>query len=309
MRVRIRPTEAIHFAALAILSVVAVVVRRRLEDPTAMLLGYAGLAAAVLAVTALTRNIDRLPAPLAFLLDFYPAASLPILFNTLEPLITALRGGPRDDLLIAADRAMFGVDVTVWMQRLVHPILNDLFYGFYASYYFIALTLGIVLWLHDRPTARRYVFTLMVVYFVSYAGYFAIPALGPRFAQAAEYTVSLVTTPIARAINDTINSLEKTKCDVFPSGHTMVTVAVLLVAWKRARRTFWYLLPVASGLIFATVYCRYHYVIDVITGATLAFLTVPIGDWTYDRVMRRRAAEAAAVGPPASGANPAPTIP
>ena len=288
MRVRIRPTEAIHFAALAVLTALALVLRHRLEHPVNMLLGYAALAAAVYLMTFLVRRVDRLPAPVAFLVDFYPAASLPILFNTLEPLIQALRGGARDDLLIAADRAMFGVDVTVWMQRLVHPVLNDLFYSFYATYYFIALSLGLALWLHDRPTARRYVFTLMVVYYVSYAGYFLIPALGPRFAQASQYTVSLTTTPIASTINDTINSMEKTKFDVFPSGHTMISVAVLLVAWKRSPKTFWFLLPVATGLIISTVYCRYHYVIDLIAGATLACISVPIGDRFYDRLVKSR---------------------
>ncbi|MEP6993006.1 MAG: phosphatase PAP2 family protein [Acidobacteriota bacterium] len=285
---RIRPTETIHFAALAVLTVLALLLRGRLADPSAMLLGYAGLAVALCAMTALAARADSLPRPLAFLVDFYPAAFLPIMFNTLEPLIEALRGGPRDDLLIAADRWIFGVDVTVWMQRLVHPRLNDLFYTFYVSYYFIALTLGVVLWSRDRAAARRFIFTLMVVYYVSYAGYFAIPALGPRFAQASAYTVSLVTTPVARAINDTINSLEKTKFDVFPSGHTMISVAVLLVAWKRARDVFWFLLPVAVGLVISTVYCRYHYVVDLIAGAMLAFLTVPLGDRLYDGWMRRR---------------------
>lgn len=288
MRVRIRPTEAIHFAALAVLTAMALLLRHRLENPGAMFLGYAALAAGVCLMTFLARRIDRLPTPVAYLVDFYPAALLPILFNTLEPLIQALRGGARDDLLIAADRAMFGVDVTVWMQRLVHPVLNDIFYSSYATYYFIALTLGLVLWLHDRSTARRYVFTLVVVYYVSYAGYFLIPALGPRFAQASEYTVSLTTTPIARTINDTINSMEKTKVDVFPSGHTMISVAVLLVAWKRSRKTFWFLLPVATGLIISTVYCRYHYVIDLIAGATLACISVPIGDRIYDRLVNGR---------------------
>jgi membrane-associated phospholipid phosphatase len=253
-----------------------------------MLLGYAGLAAVLIVMTILARRADSLPMPWSFLVDFYPAAFLPLLFNTLEPLIQALRGGPRDDLLIAADRAIFGVDVTVWMQRLVRPPLNDLFYVFYSTYYFIALTLAVVLWNRDRATARRFVFTLMVVYYVSYAGYFCIPALGPRFAQASEYTVSLTTTPIARFINDTINSLEKTKFDVFPSGHTMISVAVLIVAWKRARDVFWVLFPVATGLIIATVYCRYHYVVDVIAGTTLAFATVPLGDRWYDAWMRRK---------------------
>jgi membrane-associated phospholipid phosphatase len=286
--VRIRPTEAINFAALAVLTALALLLRNRLEHPGTMFLGYGVLAVGLCFMVWVARRIDRLPAPAAFFVDFYPAAFLPILFNTLEPLIQALRGGARDDLLIAADRAMFGVDVTVWMQRLVHPVLSDLFYSFYATYYFIALTLGLVLWLHDRPTARRFVFTLMVVYYVSYAGYFLIPALGPRFAQASLYTVSLTTTPIARTINDTINSMEKTKFDVFPSGHTMISVAVLLVAWKRSRKTFWFLLPVATGLIISTVYCRYHYVIDLIAGATLACISVPIGDRVYDRWYKRQ---------------------
>jgi membrane-associated phospholipid phosphatase len=283
--VRIRPTEAIHFAAIGVLSVLTALLHGRLANPSGMFLAYGGLTAVLLVMTALAQREDRMPAPLQILLDFYPAAFLPLLFNTLEPLITALRGGPRDDLLIAADRALFGGDVTVWMQRLVRPGLNDLFYMFYVTYYFIALTLAGVLWVRNRTAARRFIFTLMVVYYVSYAGYFAVPALGPRFAQASEYTVSLVTTPVARAINDTINSLEKTKFDVFPSGHTMITVAVLLVAWKRARDVFWCLLPVASGLILSTVYCRYHYVIDVIAGTVLAVATVPIGDWIYERLV------------------------
>jgi membrane-associated phospholipid phosphatase len=292
--VRIRPTETIHFAALAVLTVLALCLWERLEHPKAMLAGYAGLAIVLVVMMLLARRADRLPLPLAFLADFYPAAFLPLLFNTLEPLIQALRGGPRDDLLIAADRAIFGVDVTVWMQRLVRPLWNDIFYIFYSTYYFIALTLGLVLWMRDRPTARRFVFTLMVVYYVSWAGYFAIPALGPRFAQATEYTVSLTTTPISKFIDDTINSLEKTKFDVFPSGHTMISVTVLIVAWKRARDVFWFLLPVATGLIIATVYCRFHYVVDVIAGTSLAFVTVPLGDRWYDAWMRMLSAAPAA---------------
>lgn len=275
------------------LAVLALLLRDRLTDLSGMLLGYGGLAAAVLAMTALARRADRLPAPLVFLVDFYPALFLPLLFNTLEPLIQGLRGGPRDDLLIAADRAIFGVDVTVWMQSLVHPRLNDVFYLFYATYYFIALAPGVVLWVRDRAMARRFIFTLMVVYYVSYAGYFTIPALGPRFAQANEYSVSLTTSPLSRAIAETINALEKTKLDVFPSGHTMISVAVLLVAWKRARDVFWYLLPVATGLVISTVYCRYHYAVDVIAGTILAFLTVPLGDKLYDAWMRRRDAYSA----------------
>jgi membrane-associated phospholipid phosphatase len=290
MRVRIRPTEAVHAAALVVLTALTIALRHRLENPGGLLLVYLILAGVLVLVTWLAPKEDRLPAPLDFLIDFYPAVFLPVLFNVLEPLIAALRGGARDDLLIAIDRAMFGSDVTVWMQQFSRPLVNDIFYCFYATYYFLALTLGLILWLRNRPTARRFVFTLMVVYYVSYVGYFIVPALGPRFAQADLYSVSLTVTPVSRFINDTINSLEKTKFDVFPSGHTMVSVAVLLVAWKRARDVFWWLLPIATGLIISTVYCRFHYVIDLIAGASLAVVTVPLGDWLYDRWTGRQAA-------------------
>src|SRR5262249_30071594 len=91
------------------------------------------------------------------------------------------------------------------------------------------------------------------------------------------------TTPISRTIAKTLDDLEHTKFDVFPSGHTMIAVTVLLVAWRRARDAFWYFMPVAVCLIASTVYCRYHYVIDVLAGATLAFSSVQTGDWIYDR--------------------------
>ena len=64
----------------------------------------------------------------------------------------------------------------------------------------------------------------------------------------------------------------------------MITVAVLIVAWRRARKLFWFLLPVAVLLVFSTMYCRYHYLVDVIAGIVLAFATVPLADRWYDRL-------------------------
>jgi membrane-associated phospholipid phosphatase len=293
--VRLRPTEAINAAALAALACLTVYLRHRLADPAGLLWRYAALGAGLAAIAALARRVDRLSTPTRLLVDFYPAAFLPIVFNTLEPLIRAWRGGPRDALLIAADRAMFGVDVTVWLQRFVRPALSDTLFVFYSTYYFLALILGFVLWRRDHSTARRFIFTLMVCYYVSYAGYFLLPALGPRFAQAEAYTASITISPVSRTISDTINQLEKTKFDVFPSGHTLISVAVLLVAWKRARRAFWFFLPVATGLILATVYCRYHYVVDVLAGISCAVVAVPVGDRIYDFWLEREERETARV--------------
>jgi membrane-associated phospholipid phosphatase len=245
------------------------------------------MGAFVAVVVFLTQRPERLPKALSVAVDFYPAAFIPFVFESLGPLIPAARGAARDDLLIAADRAIFGTDVTVWLERFVTPFWAAFFYVAYSTYYFLSLILGGFLWARGPALARRFIFTLSVCFYVSYAGYFTIPAYGPRTAQAELYTLPLESTAVSRAISHTINELEHTKLDVFPSGHTMITVAVLMVAWRRARKLFWWLLPVAVLLIFSTVYCRYHYVVDLIAGIALAFVTTPIGDRLYDAMTRR----------------------
>jgi membrane-associated phospholipid phosphatase len=284
---RVRPLEALNLGVLLALSLLTLVFYGSLKDPGEILLRFALMGAFLALVDFLARRAERLPAAIQVAVDFYPTAFIPFIFESLGPLIAAARGPARDDLLIAADRALFGVDVTVWLERFVRPWLTDVFYLFYSSYYFFSLALLAVMWRQSHAATRRAIFTLSFCYFVSYVGYFALPALGPRFALASRQTVVLEQTSLSRAISTAINELERTKLDVFPSGHTMIAAAVLAIAWRRERRAFWFLLPVGVGLILSTVYCRYHYVVDVLAGLVLAFVTVPLGEFLYDRALAR----------------------
>jgi membrane-associated phospholipid phosphatase len=292
--VRIRPLEALNLGALFALSLLTLALYRALPDPGEILLRFALMGAFLALAVYLAHRADTLPLAIRVALDFYPAAFIPFVFESLGPLIAAARGPARDDLLIAADRFLFGTDLTLWVERLERPWLTNAFFLFYSSYYFLSIVLGAALWRRSLPDARRYIFTLSFAYFLSYAGYFLIPALGPRFALASEQKGPVETTPLSRAISMTINELERTKFDVFPSGHTMITTVVLLVAWKRARRVFWFLLPIGTGLVLSTVYCRYHYGVDVLAGLALAAVATPLGDAIYDRAARRGAAQPAA---------------
>lgn len=284
---RVRPLEVVNLAAVFLLSALTLFVARRLANPGGILLRYGILAAGVAGVAALARREERLPAPLRILVNFYPMALIPLLYESLGPLIPAVNPHPRDSILIAADRALFGRDATVLLEPWTRPWLTDALFVAYLTYYFIAIALGVVMWAKDRTSLRRFVFTLTLSYFASYAGYFVVPALGPRYALADKHFKPIAVTATSQAIVATLDELEHTKFDVFPSGHTMIAVVVLLVAWKRARRVFWILLPIASALVVSTVYCRYHYVVDLVAGTILAFVCVPVGDGIYDRWMER----------------------
>ncbi|MGH9827249.1 MAG: phosphatase PAP2 family protein, partial [Blastocatellia bacterium] len=61
-------------------------------------------------------------------------------------------------------------------------------------------------------------------------------------------------------------------------GHTELTLLVLYCAWRFHRPTFWTILIPAMMLIFSTVYLRYHYAIDVISGTGLALMVALVAD-------------------------------
>ena len=60
----------------------------------------------------------------------------------------------------------------------------------------------------------------------------------------------------------------------FPSAHVSGAVVVSLVAWRHQRRLAYVLVPITGSVIIATVYGRFHYVLDTLAGAALAIAVV-----------------------------------
>jgi membrane-associated phospholipid phosphatase len=278
-----RPLEVLNFAAIAVLASVAVLCAAagRLPAWPGVLARYALMLLFLLIVSVLARREEKLPRALRIAVNFYPMAVIPMIYESLGVLIPAVRGGEKDAWLIAADRAVFHLDPTVWLERLVWPPLTDLLLIAYATYYFFPILVGAALWRKNPELARRFIFCLSLTFYISYLGYFLIPAKGPRVSLAAEQSVRLEVTPVSRAISAKLNELEHTKDDAFPSGHTMVTVFCLLIAHKEARRLFNAWLPIGILLVVSTIYCRFHYVVDVAAGLSLAFACVPLGERVY----------------------------
>ena len=212
-----------------------------------------------------------------FIRGWYPVALIPITFTELRYLIPLVH--PRDyDLELAAiDYRMFGVHPTVWLERWTSPLLTEALQISYATYYFLPIALGGALW--RKGWFDKYHFWVFVVafgFYVSYLGYMAVPAIGPRFLPLIKdaQTFPLKGVWLFDKIRATLDEAEGITRDCFPSGHTEITLLVLYYARKFHRRTFWWLLAPGSALIFSTVYLRYHYVIDILAGALVALAVV-----------------------------------
>jgi len=238
---------------------------------------YAALATATLVAAMYRTRVS--PAKKGFYLSVGATVlTVLIVFNSLGVLIASIHPTTCDARLIAVDHALFGVHPTVWLERLITPLLTDLLQFAYISYYFIPLGLGVVLIARGRFVAfEQVLFGILLCFYLSYIGYLFFPAIGPRFTLSQLQTRDLQFSPFIAAIQDTLNALEKNKTDAFPSGHTAVSLLSLFYAWQeREKKLFAALIPVVTGLIISTVYLRYHYVIDVIAGIALTGLTIAL---------------------------------
>lgn len=238
------------------------------------------IAVALLLPFAFAAIRARRPGPgslLASVADFGPILPLLLVFDNLGPFILGTGYVDRDPFLVAADRLLFGgADPTRLLAPVTAPALLEVVTVCYALYYFHPIVLGALLWRDDlkersrSPRFPSYVFGMLLVFYASYAGYFLVPAIGPRF--TVPHDGPLPRATVASAIDGTLDRLETNRRNCFPSGHTMVTVAVLVEAARRSRKTFFGFLPFALGLLLATVVGRYHYVVDVLAGLALAFV-------------------------------------
>jgi membrane-associated phospholipid phosphatase len=232
---------------------------------------------------------------LGYIHDWYVP---PIVFMSFKELYFMIKpihmGKDYDDWLIAADRWLFGVNPTEWIAQFANPVLTEVLQIAYTSFYFLFLIVGYDLYRRGNLDVFRYfMFTCVFGFFLSYLGYFALPAVGPRFTLHDFSALNLelpglLLTPYLRWFVNTGESvpmgvpnavaLAGTQRDVFPSGHTMMTLVLIYLSARYKVRSRWMLYVTGALLILATVYQRYHYVVDLIAGVlwmAICVLTSP----------------------------------
>jgi membrane-associated phospholipid phosphatase len=215
-----------------------------------------------------------------FIHSFSSILFIVLIYESLGDLIQYLRPDI-DPALRRIDFFLFGVDPTLWMEQWIVPWFTDLMSLAYVSYYFLPLTLILVLYFRGHTDLDQAIFVVTLGYYLSFIGYILFPALGPRYAIEQLYTVPLKGSWITDLVRDGLNSIEHNKRDVMPSGHTQLALMVLCLAYRYEKVLFYLFLPVVSGLVLSTVYLRYHYIIDLIAGAALAIGCVLIGPPLY----------------------------
>lgn len=228
-------------------------------------------------------HLSRLNSFLTLTRDIlFPVISVLIIFDSLGLIVHKVNPQDIDYLLIRLDYLLFGVYPTVFLEGIMSPLLTDILQIAYSIYYFLPLLLGIILKMKKRDEEfQKSLFLILLCFYLSYLGYILFPALGPRYAIEHLHEGRLQGLIFSDKIQSILNSLEGIKRDAFPSGHTGIALLILFLFFKYERVFFWMLLIPIILLIFATVYCRYHYLVDVIGGVFLTIVTIIIGELYY----------------------------
>jgi membrane-associated phospholipid phosphatase len=274
-------------ADLLLLSALAVLAGLTLASPAPVagsgrLLALDALGAAAILALAVVRG-DRSTGPLSAIHDWYPAPVIFLVFKHVDPVLRAWRPVDRDAWLIAADRWLFGGDVGAWVSGLARPAAVEALQIAYTSFYVLFLVVGYELYRRrPREVYRVFVFGCAYGFFLTYAAYAAVPAVGPRFtlhdfAGLERELPGLWLTPALRAFVNAGGSIPAgassslaaatVQRDVFPSGHTAMTVALVAWAWRARLRVAPGITAVGVLVVAGALLLRYHYAVDILVGA------------------------------------------
>jgi len=240
------------------------------------------------------------PALVGFLRQFYPILLYTVFYRETE-LINGLVGVSRlDPSFVQFEHRLFGVQPSVALMKAAPELwLSEVLYAAYFSYYLMIAGVGAWLLWRNPPAFRHFVAVVSFVFYVCYVIYMFVPVVGPRllFRDTPERSLYSVlyageTLPafpesvrhgMFFQVMAWIYGTFEARSAAFPSSHVAVAVTTLWFSWRYLRPIRWVHGVLAGLLCLSTVYCGYHYAVDVPAGILIAAILVPLGHRLYRR--------------------------
>jgi len=220
---------------------------------------------------------------------WYPLPYVASLYKEMAILIPAVRHTSADQWLARLDFRIWGANPTVWLERIQSRPLTEFLQLVYTLFVPVVLLIAWLIWKRGRYVEfRYYAFLIALGFLASYIGYLLVPARGPRFLLRDLQHTPLRGLWLFSGMQTALDRLESAHYDCFPSGHTELTILAWWSSQQISSRLFWVYFSYTLGIIFATVYLRYHYTIDLLAGALLALVLVIGAPAIYQKLSGER---------------------
>jgi membrane-associated phospholipid phosphatase len=239
--------------------------------------GRAWLVAVHLALSGSLLILNRVRPPagiLRVLLDWHPLMLFPFLYKEVEVLAAAIGDWRLTAAIPVWESALFAGQPSQYLsERLAFVPLSEYLHFCYLSYVVVIPLVSAYWYVSGRRAAfGELLLMLSTVLLGSYLFFILLPVDSPYYLSqrlgpplSGHFFFDLVQQMSARG---------GARGGAFPSAHVSGAVVVSLVAWRHQRRLAYLLLPHAGSVMVATVYGRFHYVLDTLAGAVLAIAVV-----------------------------------
>jgi membrane-associated phospholipid phosphatase len=206
--------------------------------------------------------------------DWHPLMLFPLLYKEVELLAPSLGNWRLTTAIPAWESALFAGQPSLYLsERLAFVPLSEYLHFSYLSYLVVIPSVAAYWYVNRREAAfGELLLLLSTVLLGSYlffillpvdSPYYLSPRLGPPL--AGHFFFDLVHE---------VSSRGGARGGAFPSAHVSGAVVVSLVAWRHQRRLAYLLVAITGSVMIATVYGRFHYVLDTLAGAALAIAVV-----------------------------------
>lgn len=267
---------------------------------------FAGHVAGIALVHGLIELAVRRPENkvVGFFRAFYPMMLYTAFYRETELLNRLFVADCLDPWFIRLEERVFGLQPSLlFMEWLPQRWVAEVFYGAYFSYYLMIIGVGIALFLRGRDQFAHYLTVVSLLFYVCYFTYILLPVCGPRVFY--EDFAGLNLPPEIRSMGAAHPFPETVQAGVFPSiifliyrhleaagaafpsSHVAVAICTAWFSFLYLKRIRYLHAFVTLLLCISTVYCRYHYVVDVLAGALTAAVIIPLAHAFYWRVERR----------------------
>jgi PAP2 superfamily len=204
-------------------------------------------------------------------------------FLELQWILPAASGPPVDADLYALDLRLFGAEPAQAWDRFVRPETTEWFAFFYYGY-FLLVAVHVLPALFFGRTERVLIafgFGFLWLYCVGHVVYTLVPAYGPYAYLKFEHRLEgRVWWPLVERTVASVDGSART--DVFPSLHTAGPAFLAMFSFQQRRLfPFRYTWPpltfCATQIIAATMFLRWHYLLDICAGLLLAVSGIVAG--------------------------------
>jgi hypothetical protein len=246
-----------------------------------------------LLVLALVRGVPQGPGSTAGSL-LYRTTFVGVLLSSylqLSHILPAVSPWSVDARIYTLDLRLFGFEPSLYLDRFVTPMTTEWFAFFYFLYFLILSVhiLPMAYWSRDTLLVGRFATGTLLMFFSAHLLYMLVPGYGPYWYLRSSFHHELAGGPFWRLVQETVDAGGAQK-DIFPSLHTAAPTYLAIFSFRhRDRAPFKYSWPVvaflATQIIIATMFLRWHYLIDIVAGLTLAttasLLGQRIADWEH----------------------------